>query len=86
MTAGRLLPASVAGQQTQIFHISTGTRRNNNCGYLSFANTLPRITVRRGSRQGPYLNDKTPTPETKKLEREILATFSVLPRPRTSAK
>ncbi|PYT95113.1 MAG: hypothetical protein DMG38_28235 [Acidobacteria bacterium] len=48
MTAGRLLPASVAGQQTQIFHISTGTRRNNNCGYLSFANTFPRITVRRG--------------------------------------
>jgi len=34
MTAGRLPPASVAGQQTQIFHISTGTRRNNNCGYL----------------------------------------------------
>ena len=29
MTAGRLPPASVAGQQTQIFHISTGTRRNN---------------------------------------------------------
>ena len=28
---------------------------------------------------GPYLNDKTPTPETKKWEREILATFSVLP-------
>jgi len=34
MTAGRLPPASLAGQQTQIFHISTGTRRNNNCGYL----------------------------------------------------
>ena len=47
MTAGRLPPASVAGQQTQIFHISTGTRRNNNCGYLSLADTFPRITIRR---------------------------------------
>ena len=49
MTAGRLPPASVAGQQTQIFHISTGTRRNNNCGYLSLADTFPRITRKLGA-------------------------------------
>jgi hypothetical protein len=35
---------------------------------------------------GPYENDKTPTAETKKLEREILATFSLIPKPRTPAK
>jgi hypothetical protein len=58
MTAGRLPPASVAGQQTQIFHISTGTRRNNNGGYLSFADTFPRITIR-GSWTGALVgNDK----------------------------
>lgn len=35
---------------------------------------------------GPYVNDKTPSEETKKLESEILATFSVLHRPRPSPK
>ena len=51
MTPGRLPADSVAGQQTQIFHISTGTRCNNNCGYLSLADTFPRLTVRGNGEQ-----------------------------------
>ena len=35
---------------------------------------------------GPYDGGKTPSAETKKLELEILATFSVFRTPRTSAK
>ncbi len=35
---------------------------------------------------GPYDGDKTPSAETKKLELEILTTFSVFRTPRTSAK
>ena len=46
MAAGRLLADSVARQQTQIFHISTGTRCNNNCGWLSLVDTFPRLTIR----------------------------------------
>jgi len=47
MTPGRLPADSVAGQQTQIFHISTGTRCNNNCGYLSLAEAFLGVTIRR---------------------------------------